>query len=180
MFLTDTSLLLASLVTAPVFQVCYQSKLVTTAVVSVILLNRQYVKLQWIALMCLGVGVALVVLGESSSAGEDNDINLSVGLIAVALASLSSAFAGVWFEKVVKGVSAGADGQAKTTSLWVRNVELAFFSLVFASAFSAFESMMSENVDSVVEDTKPFMHGFVFSTYVLVVLQVRRKHVARR
>ena len=61
---------------APVFQVCYQSKLVTTAIVSVILLNRQYAKLQWISLLCLGVGVALVVLGESSSEGEDKDINL--------------------------------------------------------------------------------------------------------
>mmetsp|Transcript_16111 Transcript_16111/g.32855 ORF Transcript_16111/g.32855 Transcript_16111/m.32855 type:complete len:380 (+) Transcript_16111:212-1351(+) len=157
---------------APVFQVCYQSKLVTTAIVSVILLNRQYAKLQWIALVCLGVGVALVVLGESSSEGEVKDINLSVGLIAVALASLSSAFAGVWFEKVVKGVSAGANGgPAKTTSLWVRNVELAFFSLVFASAYGAWESMMKAPEEAIDAPTKPFLHGFTFTTYILVLLQ---------
>ena len=132
----------------------------TTAIVSVILLNRQYAKLQWIALVCLGVGVALVVLGESSSEGEDKDINLSVGLIAVALASLSSAFAGVWFEKVVKGVSAGANGgPAKTTSLWVRNVELAFFSLVFASAYGAWESMMKAPEEAIDAPAKPFLHG---------------------
>lgn len=56
---------------APVFQVCYQSKLVTTALVSVLLLNRRYVKIQWVSLVLLGIGVSVVVIGEQDSSEGD-------------------------------------------------------------------------------------------------------------
>lgn len=44
--------------------------------------------------------------------------NYSVGLVAVVISCLSSGFAGVYFEKILKGSSA---------SVWVRNVQLGIF-----------------------------------------------------
>ncbi|GMH81271.1 hypothetical protein TrVE_jg8700 [Triparma verrucosa] len=160
---------------APVFQVCYQSKLVTTAIVSVLLLNRKYEKIQWISLVLLGIGVSVVVLGEQDNSegdGGPKDQNLTVGLIAVGLASLSSAFAGVYFEKVVKGKNSGSNG--KPTSLWVRNVELAFFSLVFSFVFGIFSEMFATNSAGDLKSevpAKPFLHGFTATTYALIFLQ---------
>ena len=127
---------------APVFQVCYQSKLVTTALVSVLMLNRKYSKLQWLCFVFLGLGVAIVVLGEQKDTAEEKDLNIPVGLFAVAMASLSSAFAGVWFEKVVKGAGNAGTGAGKPTSLWVRNVELAFFSICFSVIYNFFERLL--------------------------------------
>ncbi|GMI07582.1 hypothetical protein TrLO_g8266 [Triparma laevis f. longispina] len=160
---------------APVFQVCYQSKLVTTALVSVLLLNRRYVKIQWVSLVLLGIGVSVVVIGEQDSSegdGGQTDQNLTVGLIAVGLASLSSAFAGVYFEKVVKGKGSGSDG--KPTSLWVRNVELAFFSLVFSFVYGIFSEMfVTKSAEDLEFDApaKSFLHGFTAATYALIFLQ---------
>ncbi|GMI44576.1 hypothetical protein TrCOL_g9355 [Triparma columacea] len=157
---------------APVFQVCYQSKLVTTALVSVLMLNRKYTKIQWICFVFLGFGVAIVVLGEQSDTAEDKDLNIPVGLFAVAMASLSSAFAGVWFEKVVKGTGKLGAGTAKPTSLWVRNIELAFFSIAFSVVYNFFEGLLYPNEGKGTDGTnKPFLHGFTPVTYLLVILQ---------
>ena len=53
---------------------------------------------------------------------EHPRMNGSVGLLAVVAACISSGLAGVYFEKVLKDSSASA-------SLWVRNVQLSFYSL---------------------------------------------------
>lgn len=54
---------------------------------------------------------------EASGAGGVEQ-NYSVGLVAVVISCLSSGFAGVYFEKILKGSSA---------SVWVRNVQLGIF-----------------------------------------------------
>ncbi len=169
LYLLQNNILYVALsnLTAPVFQVCYQTKLVTTAVVSVVLMNRRYARVQWISLVALGVGVSVVVLGEQGikeEVNEDNNQNLFLGLIAVAMATLSSAFAGVYFEKVVKGAG---KSNTKPTSLWVRNVELAFFSILFSTIFS----LLSGSVETTDTVQKPFFHGFTTVTWMLVFLQ---------
>ena len=49
-----------------------------------------------------------------------SDLDAQTGLVAVCLACLISGLAGVYFEKVLKG---------SNTSIWVRNVQMSFFSL---------------------------------------------------
>lgn len=56
--------------------------------------------------------------GKKESISDSSDQNYTVGLIAVVVSCLSSGFAGVYFEKILKG---------STASVWVRNVQLGIF-----------------------------------------------------
>jgi len=167
LYLVQNTLLYVALanLTAPLFQVTYQTKLVTTAIVSVIMLNRKYSVQQWVCLVTLSLGVAVVVLDKNSDKkdeeDEKKDQSLVLGLTAVSIACLSSALAGVYFEKVVKG--AGGTKQ-KTVSVWMRNIQLAFFSIVIAVAKGLFTK-------STLPPGTHYLHGFTFWPWVLVCLQ---------
>ncbi|KAF3926387.1 hypothetical protein AA313_de0203770 [Arthrobotrys entomopaga] len=137
---------------AATFQVTYQLKILTTALFSVSMLGRKLSSRRWLSLILLTVGVAIVQLPVSTSATRKPDedtratlrairdiitnravgygglnkdagtpeMNGSIGLSAVIVACTISGLAGVYFEKVLKGSSA---------TLWVRNVQLSFYSL---------------------------------------------------
>ena len=64
-------------------------------------------------------------------------MNRTVGLLAVFAACMLSGLAGVYFEKVLKG---------SNSSLWVRNVQLSFFSL-----FPALFGVIWKDGDQVLE-----------------------------
>jgi len=109
---------------APIYQVSNQLKILTTAVFFVVLLKQHLSLRKWIALVLLFAGIALVQVQSigmqpSLKKGE----NVLVGLIAVLTASITSGFAGVYFEKLLK---------ASTVSLWVRNIQLGSFGALFA------------------------------------------------
>lgn len=169
LYLVQNTLLYVALsnLSAPLFQVTYQGKLLTTALVSVVLLNRRYNMKQWICLTTLGFGVAAVVLGETKAKDdapqELNDQNMIVGLIAVSISCLSSALAGVYFEKVLKKVSNDDDSTIPPPSLWMRNVQLAFFSVVVAYL----KRLGSDDEDNLL----PFFHGFNNAVWILVACQ---------
>lgn len=169
LYLVQNTLLYVALsnLSAPLFQVTYQGKLLTTALVSVVLLNRRYNMKQWICLTTLGFGVAAVVLGETKAKDdapqELNDQNMIVGLIAVSISCLSSALAGVYFEKVLKKVSNDDDSTIPPPSLWMRNVQLAFFSVVVAYL----KRLGSDDEDNLL----PFFHGFNSAVWTLVACQ---------
>ncbi len=170
LYLVQNSLLYLALsnLTAPIFQVTYQAKLVTTAIVSVMMLNRKYSFQQWICLVFLSIGVAVVVLGESgndkksSPAGEQS---LMLGLSAVTIACISSALAGVYFEKVIKTVGNGDKG-TKPVSVWMRNIQLAFFTIVTAVVQGWFSGTSDES-----GKPNPYFHGFTGWVWILVLLQ---------
>lgn len=159
---------------AAVAQVMYQLKILTTALLSRVLLNRRLSPLKWFSLACLTAGVAMVkVFGtypqpQSSMAKVENIVQSSIdasscdpvnstltqcgmvgastpqlspdassaivdsvadknhllGVAAVLVACTTSALAGVFFEKVLKGSNVG---------LWVRNVQLAMYGVLFAT-----------------------------------------------
>jgi solute carrier family 35 (UDP-sugar transporter), member A1/2/3 len=166
LYLVQNTLLYVALsnLTAPIFQVTYQCKLVTTALVSVVMLQRSYSVQQWVCLVLLSVGVAVVVLdndSKSSASASKTEQSLFVGLVAVSIACMSSALAGVYFEKVLKKPEKEV---ATPASLWMRNMQLAFFSVVIALGQSVYEG----NKDDL---NKPYLHGFTFWVWVLVALQ---------
>jgi len=141
------------------FQVTYQLKILTTALFSVILLHRSLPLLKWTSLVMLTAGIALVSLEESNNrnghvkhdpigsapaasalgelldaqkegaaaeaaAAPSNDRpEFVVGLMAVLIACILSGLAGVYFEKILKNTQG---------SIWLRNIQLSFFSLPFS------------------------------------------------
>uniref|UniRef100_A0A8D3D7T8 Solute carrier family 35 member 2 n=1 Tax=Scophthalmus maximus TaxID=52904 RepID=A0A8D3D7T8_SCOMX len=101
------------------FQVTYQLKILTTALFSVLMLRKSLSRVQWVSLLLLFAGVAIVqVCSFSCPLTYSSNQNYMVGLVAVVISCLSSGFAGVYFEKILKGSSA---------SVWVRNVQLGIF-----------------------------------------------------
>lgn len=142
------------------------AKLVTTAIVSVFMLERTYSSQQWICLVALSLGVATVVLGEGKSDDTGKAVNLTLGLTSVTVACFSSALAGVYFEKVLKKPASEAASASKpAASLWMRNIQLSFFSIVTAAVQGAFKSVPPERVGL------HYLHGFSAWAWVLVFLQ---------
>lgn len=85
-------------------------------------------------------------------------LNGAVGLIATIGACAASALAGVYFEKVLKD-------SAKTTSLWVRNVQLAFYSL-FPSLFIGVVFLDGEKVAA-----SGFFEGYNWAVWSIIIVQ---------
>ncbi|ORX85284.1 nucleotide-sugar transporter [Basidiobolus meristosporus CBS 931.73] len=119
------------------FQVTYQLKILTTALFSVIMLRRQLSVKKWISLLLLTLGVILVKMSSQKSQGNsDLYSQRTLGFLAVICACLLSGLAGVYFEKILKG---------SQSTLWVRNSQLAFFSL-FPALFLGVMWMDGESV----------------------------------
>ena len=117
----------ASNLDAATFQVSYQMKILTTAAFSVALLRKRLTPGKWFSLFCLALGVGIVQIqsGSGGHKGASHEMQPIAGFMAVTAACFTSGLAGVYFEKVLKG---------SKTNLWVRNVQLSFFSLLPALA----------------------------------------------
>ena len=138
---------------AATYQVCYQLKILTTALFSVVLLQRRFSAQKWCSLVLLMVGVIVVQFHSSDENGsnhhhhhhpedalpqhkaalDDADAQAAsihaserfIGFVAVLCAACTSGFSGVYFEKILKG---------STTSLWIRNVQMGLPSVLVAFA----------------------------------------------
>ncbi|CAN6656346.1 hypothetical protein TRVA0_029S00210 [Trichomonascus vanleenenianus] len=156
---------------APTFQVTYQMKILTTAFFSVALLKRTLTIRQWVSLLLLVIGIALVQIpseaivqffsGPTTDKPSDKlasvtDTNQYVGLLAVAVACVLSGLAGVYFEMVLKRSKA---------SVWTRNIQLSFFSL-FPALFIGVIGNDGANVRE-----KGFFHGYNYVVWLSIVLQ---------
>ena len=112
---------------ASVYQVLIQMKILTTAGVSEFLLGRKHNRQQWASLIALFVGLSIVQASLSASAvGATFVGNLTLGLLAVFVSCLTSATAGVYFEKVVKGTP--------SVGLWAFNTQMSACSLLISLA----------------------------------------------
>lgn len=114
----------ASNLDAATFQVTYQCKILTTALFAVLMLGQTLSAKKWLALVILTAGVACVQIPSSTTSTTKQPGNYMLGIIAVAVACLCSGFAGVYFEKVLKG--------GHTASIWVRNIQLSVGCLAIA------------------------------------------------
>lgn len=229
LYIVQTSLLYVALsnLTAPIFQVTYQMKLVTTALLSVLMLpNRSYNVRQWICLILLSIGVSIVVLGEQKQQQKQdtnhNEQNFILGLTSVISGAFSSALAGVYFEKVLKtaandkkglkdidmnnrnnisndrsvelvplmddttsstNATTNVDqGKVNTASaiteptLWMRNIQLSFFSILLAATQNAYQNYKTHGDQAQQEKTttiqeESYFHGFTMWVWALVFFQ---------
>lgn len=115
----------ASHLPAAVFQVLVQMKIITTALFSVTMLSRQLSLMQWISIVALGGGIGMVQVSQTmdQSTSVENQESNFIGIVAVLISCLTSGFAGVYFEKVLK---------TNNTSIWVRNIQLAFIGIIIS------------------------------------------------
>merc|ERR1712061_903052 len=98
-------------------------KILTTAMFAVTMLNKKLISTQWLSLLILIAGVAMVQLSdvkETKSAAAVEEQSKLVGFTAALSACCLSGFAGVYFEKILKG---------SDVSVWMRNVQLALLSV---------------------------------------------------
>mmetsp|Transcript_21405 Transcript_21405/g.35418 ORF Transcript_21405/g.35418 Transcript_21405/m.35418 type:complete len:405 (-) Transcript_21405:68-1282(-) len=143
---------------AATYQVCYQLKILTTAVFSALLLQRKFSPRKWASLVILTIGVAIVQVSGSGDKHAKTVADAShrfVGLAAVLCAACTSGFAGVYFEKILKG---------SQTTLWLRNVQMGLPSIVIA-----FCTIYSKDGKAVAEHG--MLGGFSSMVWTVVVVQ---------
>lgn len=140
---------------AAVFQVTYQGKSLVVALCSVALLSKKLKRVQWVSIGIMGAGLAIVQLARSteskqSSMANSQEQSIIVGLMFTVIGAFCSGFAGVYFEKMMKQptkTTASLGGPSEVTkkpSMWVRNLQLAAFSM----AIGIFNIMMQFMVSS--------------------------------
>lgn len=133
-------------------------KILTTALFSVIMLKRQLSKLQWFSLFILFVGVSLVQL-LPSGAKPESEVSTEqkpwLGLIAVIISCLMSGFAGVYFEKILKGTP---------QTVWLRNVQLGILGSVVGTI-----TMYLKDGAKVTEFG--FFYGYDYLVWSVICLQ---------
>jgi len=119
-----------------VIQVSYQLKLLTTALFSVVMLRKPLSIFQWLSLVILFAGIAIVQLQPQKSpppkaksvSTDVREQNVMLGMAAVLAACVMSGFASVYFEKLLKHTA---------PSIYLRNIQLGMIGLVFG-LFAAF------------------------------------------
>jgi len=102
-----------------VYQVTYQLKILTTALLSVMILGKTLGPTKWTALLTLTLGVTFIQAPRSKGDAGDKPAATSavghavVGLVAVLSACMTSGLAGVYLEKILKQTNA---------SIWLSTV----------------------------------------------------------
>lgn len=91
---------------------------------AVLILKKELFKTQWISLILLIIGVVLVQLAQTPNhINTGPEQNRFVGFMAALSACVLSGFAGIFFEKMLKG---------SDITVWMRNVQLSVCSIPFA------------------------------------------------
>lgn len=125
---------------------------------SVFILKKELLRTQWTSLVTLIIGVVLVQLAqtdENTSATTGPEQHRFIGFLAALAACCLSGFAGVYFEKVLKG---------SEVTVWVRNVQLSFCSIPFG--------LISCYVyDGQLVREKGFFFGYDNFIWYLIILQ---------
>ena len=93
-------------------------------------------------------------------------MNYSLGVTSILIAAAVSGLTSVYFEKILKeGIQAGGSGGAAHVSIWTRNTQMSFYSLIAAFLGGV---VWQEGADIVVHG---FFEGYNWVVWTAVVLQ---------
>jgi len=126
------------------YQITYQLKILTTAMFAVTMLGKKLLPTQWFSLLLLVAGVAMVQLSDVKEVASSSEQSKFLGFSAALTACCLSGFAGVYFEKILKG---------SDVSVWMRNVQLALLSVPLGVV-----TAYVKDGSSIAE--KGFFHGY--------------------
>ncbi|GFH53893.1 hypothetical protein CTEN210_10369 [Chaetoceros tenuissimus] len=119
-------------ISAGIFTICAQLKILTTASFSTLMLNKRYSFTKKRALFTLIIGVLLFsepIWNTSESMASNKDGNVLLGTAAVLTEVALSGFASIYFEKVIK------TDTSQQLNIWERNFQLALGSFPVYLAF---------------------------------------------
>lgn len=129
---------------------------------AVTILRKKLISTQWMSLVFLIAGVVFVQLAASDGAAaaattssSSSAQNPFLGLMAALGACVLSGFAGIYFEKILKG---------SDVSVWMRNVQLSLLSLPFGLI-----TCLLNDGSKIVDHG--FFNGYDFFIWYLIVLQ---------
>ena len=169
MFVLQQVLLIwsATYLDAVTYQIFNQAfKLIPTAVFARVLLGQKLKPIQWLSIPVLAFGVILITVNTNASASSASKggVDASVrplewymAMVACSMAGLSSAFAGVYFEKYVKGKLAAG--------LVKRNAQLGIFGVPFSGTYAYLK-------DGELIRKNGWLSGFSSAAWGVVWLQV--------
>ncbi|CAK9013209.1 unnamed protein product [Durusdinium trenchii] len=148
---------------APVQQVLYQMKIVTTAGLGVLMLGKRLGPVKWSACFLLALGIMVVQVSRNAQLSK-SDFVLDIhfvdsleddqmkGFAAVILACFTSGFAGVWIQRMLQQTSA---------SIWMRNVQLGLFG-------SCTSIMVAVAQDGEVISLRGFHAGYNIRVFLVI------------
>jgi len=138
------------------YQVLYQFKIFTTAILSVVILGKSLNSRHWFGLCALFMGVVLVQISNSTTKKKDSEVgNAYIGFLSVMVAVCCSGMSSVWFEKVLKSSS---------VSLWIRSWQLSSISVLLgliSVAWNDFTAIQEEG----------FFYGYTPTVWCVILLQ---------
>ena len=147
---------------AVLVQVIVQTKTLSAALFSMVIIGRRFSGIDWLSFFMLVAGVATVVVANSqddssASSGEASG-NVLLGLVAGLGAAASSGFAGVFVEFMFT---------KRGSSLWVRNVQLCFYSIPLQLGLLFYHRVVASDA----AEAKGLFAGFHSSTVAVVLVQ---------
>ncbi|KAI6183693.1 Nucleotide Sugar TransPorter family [Aphelenchoides bicaudatus] len=166
MFVVQNNLYFFALqhIDAALFSVTFQLRILTTVLLMMIVLNRRFTMIQWVALFLSLVGVVIVQLGGHSGGThstnpEHHGVNPDIldkflGLGAVLIMCMTTAFGSVYMEAVMKKSEA---------DVFLQNIRLSLISLPLSIVAMFFDSGKITNCG--------FFYGWNY--YVWLVIAVR-------
>lgn len=158
---------------AAVWQVTYQGKILVTACFSVLLLRKVIKRVQWLAIAIMGLGIAIVQLSNAKEKSQESMANAAEqdvvkGFTMLLLACCCSGFASVYTEMVFKQV--GSNTNEKKLSVWLQNMQLAVFSIIVVLLAFAMETMFpKEDGEMIDEGSRDLLHGFTPMQWMLCI-----------
>ncbi|KAE9551404.1 hypothetical protein FO519_005384 [Halicephalobus sp. NKZ332] len=116
------------LLDATLFSITYQLRILTTAILMVLILSKIFSTIQWGALFIALAGVVCVQVSskqilDETDQSKKNEADYIIGLTVVFIMCWMSGFAGVFLEKVFKKSSC---------DIWLQNIRLSIITLPFA------------------------------------------------
>ena len=164
---------------AAMFSVLVQTKLLFTATFAAVVLRKQLKLIQVISLVLLTVGVMLCNLSNASDNSNNDNTNnnnngdATKGIMATLGIALSSGFASVYTEKVIKAQRGNANSNSATLPDNHSNNHNKSYSLAYTQVQLAFMSLVTIGVYACVKDwyaivTLGLFHNFTAAAFASI------------